>query len=170
MREYTFEPLFTRNKAFYDERGIFVPLSLTSHLTWIQSNISVNPKKFTFRGLHFQVEPYAQSKLIKVIHGNIIDIIIDISNVSSKFLQPQFFNLTDGDELYVPKGFAHGFLTIQDNTIVQYLVDNSYNPQCEGIVNWKHFKNIEQEIKKYINHENDLIINKKDLENKNFNL
>lgn len=170
MREYLYKPQLVRNKAFYDHRGVFVPLSLTSHLTWIQSNISVNPNKYTFRGLHFQSSPFEQSKLIKVIDGNIIDFIIDLECEREKYLQVQFFNLNAGDELYVPKGFAHGFLTLKENTIVQYLVDNTYSPDHEGIINWKHFKEVENEIKKFISNENELIINEKDLKNKNFNL
>jgi dTDP-4-dehydrorhamnose 3,5-epimerase len=170
MREYLHQPQLVHNKAFYDHRGIFVPLSLTSHLTWIQSSISVNPNKFTFRGLHFQSAPFEQSKLIKVIDGNIIDFIIDLDEKRNAYLKVQFFNLNAGDELYVPKGFAHGFLTLQENTIIQYLVDNTYSPDHEGIINWKHFPEVENKIKKFILNENELVIGEKDLRNKNFNL
>ncbi len=170
MMEYLHQPQLVHNKAFNDHRGIFVPLSLTSHLTWTQSNISVNPNKFTFRGLHFQSTPFEQSKLIKVIDGNIIDFIIDLDEKRKTYLKVQFFNLGAGDELYVPKGFAHGFLTLQKNTIVQYLVDNTYSPNHEGIINWKHFPEVENEIRKLILNENELTISEKDLRNKNFNL
>lgn len=170
MMEYLHQPQLAHNKAFHDHRGIFVPLSLTSHLTWTQSNISVNPNKFTFRGLHFQSAPFEQSKLIKVIDGNIIDFIVDLDEKREAHLKAQFFNLNAGDELYVPKGFAHGFLTLEENTIVQYLVDNTYSPNHEGIINWKHFQEIENEIRKFIVNENELTISEKDLRNKNFNL
>ena len=82
--EYLHTPKFTNNKAFYDHRGTFVPLSLSSHLTWLQSNTSVNLKPFTLRGLHFQLTPYEQSKLIKIINGSIIDFITNLDTASEK--------------------------------------------------------------------------------------
>ena len=70
--------LFTRKKVFPDNRGVFAPLSLkVGGLDWIQSNVSFNPKKYTLRGLHFQVGEFAQTKLIKVINGEILDFIVD---------------------------------------------------------------------------------------------
>ena len=161
-----------KNSAFKDHRGIFVPLSLNvMGNNWIQSNISVNPKKGTFRGLHFQVGEFAQSKLIKVIDGLIIDFIVDIRKESKNYMKVYEYLLYPGDELYVPKGFAHGFLTTEDNTVVQYLVDNVYSPESEGSIYWGEFKEIKETIKEYMDgklSEDTLIISDKDLITKNF--
>lgn len=160
------------NSVFEDHRGVFAPLSLSSlDKKWIQSNISINPKKGTFRGLHFQVGEFAQSKLIKVITGSIIDIIVDIRPDSKDYLVVQPFFVNPGEELYVPKGFAHGFLTTEDNTVVQYLVDNIYSPENEGSIYWKEFDDITEIIKEFqdgILDEDSLVISNKDLITKKF--
>ena len=143
--DYIHEPQLTKGKAFYDHRGVFVPLSLTSHLTWHQSNISVNPKRLTLRGLHFQLPPYAQAKLIKVIDGSVLDFVVDIRKKSPNYMKLHIFEMEPGDELYVPREFAHGFITTKDNTIVQYLVDNDYNPNTEGSLLWSSFPEIKNE-------------------------
>ena len=127
--EYIHKPQLTKGKAFYDHRGVFVPLSLTSHLTWFQSNISFNLKRLTLRGLHFQLPPFEQSKLIKLIDGGIIDFVVDIRKDSPNYKELYIYDLEPGDELYVPKGFAHGFITTKDNTIVKYLVYNVYSQE-----------------------------------------
>jgi len=168
--DYIHEPKLTKGKAFYDHRGVFVPLSLTSHLTWIQSNISVNPKRLTLRGLHFQLPPFAQSKLIKVIDGGIIDFVVDLRKRSDKYLDVQMFDMEPGDELYVPREFAHGFLTTKDNTIIQYLVDNTYEPKSEGSIVWTKFLPLLQKFNKLPDFSvHDITINDKDLVTKNFN-
>lgn len=167
--DYIHEPKLTKGKAFYDHRGVFVPLSLTSHLTWIQSNISVNPKRLTLRGLHFQLPPFAQSKLIKVIDGSIIDFVVDLRKKSDRYLDVQMFDMEPGDELYVPRDFAHGFLTTKDNTIIQYLVDNTYEPKSEGSIVWTNFLPILQRFNKLSDFNvHDITINDKDLVTKNF--
>ena len=168
--DYIHEPQLTKGKAFYDHRGVFVPLSLTSHLTWYQSNISVNPKRLTLRGLHFQLPPYAQVKLIKVIDGGIIDFVVDIRKKSPNYMKLHIFEMEPGDELYVPREFAHGFITTKDNTIVQYLVDNVYRPESEGSIVWTKFLSLMQKfntIEDFNVH--DITINDKDLVTKNFN-
>jgi dTDP-4-dehydrorhamnose 3,5-epimerase len=166
--EYIKKPLLNKNKAFFDERGVFVPLSLTSHLTWLQSNISVNLKPFTLRGLHFQIYPYQQSKLVKVINGSIIDFIIDID--SQKLSNIEMFKMLPGDELYIPENYAHGFLTLEENTIVQYLVNNIYKPEAEGIIPWTCFPELLEEFNKINNFSiKNLVIKDRDLIIKNFN-
>ena len=165
-----FEPELTKGKAFYDHRGVFVPLSLTSRISWLQSNISVNPKKLTIRGLHFQLSPYAQSKLIKVIDGGIVDFIVDLREKLPSYMNLYTYDMEPGDELYVPRGFAHGFITTKDNTIVQYLVDNVYSPESEGSIVWTKFLPLMQKfntIPEFNIH--DITINDKDLITKNFN-
>jgi len=154
-----------QNKIFFDDRGSFSPLSLkTLEKNWIQSNISYNPKKFTLRGLHFQKGNSAQSKLIKVINGKILDFVFDMRDTKeSKTLE--FFEMGMGDEIIVPRGYAHGFITLEKDTVVQYLVDNDYKPSEEGVVVWTSFPQIENEIKSIVpEFEIDMvIISEKDL-------
>jgi dTDP-4-dehydrorhamnose 3,5-epimerase len=143
------EPRIINNRIFYDERGSFSPLSLFElDKEWKQSNISVNPKKFTLRGLHYQSGETAQAKLIKVINGRILDFVVDLRVPFRSYDNCQFFEMKSGDELIVPRGFAHGFITLEDNTVVQYLVDNDYNPKTEGSLLWSSFPEIKNEILK----------------------
>jgi dTDP-4-dehydrorhamnose 3,5-epimerase len=80
--------------------------------------------------------------------------------------------MESGDELLVPKGFAHGFITLKDNTIVQYLVDNDYSPKSEGSIVWTHFQQIKVKIENLVGNfdEKDITISDKDLVTKNFKL
>jgi len=171
------EGLLIHNSVFEDSRGTFATLPLkfgegklsVLRKNWVQSNVSVNPNKFTFRGLHFQVGEFAQSKLIKVITGKIIDFIVDIRPNSPNYLKPYEFIVEPNYELFVPKGFAHGFITTEDNTVVQYLVDNDYSPSNEGSIFWVDFEIVKQTIERVIG-DNELIISTKDLVTKNFNV
>ena len=143
------QPRIINNRIFYDERGSFSPLSLFElDKEWKQSNISVNPKKFTLRGLHYQSEETAQAKLIKVINGRILDFVVDLRVPLKPYNNCQFFEMKGGDELIVPRGFAHGFITLEDNTVVQYLVDNDYSPNNEGSLLWSSLPDIKNEILK----------------------
>jgi dTDP-4-dehydrorhamnose 3,5-epimerase len=167
----------SRKEVFSDERGVFAPLSLvTSCISelnshWHQSNVSINPKLFTLRGLHFQKHPYAQAKLIKVINGSIIDFVTDIDPDSPSFLKIHMFEMSPGDELYVPSNYAHGFLTTKENTVVQYLVDNLYHPESEGVIPWTVFPEL---LKKFKSLENfsieNILIKDRDLVLKNINI
>ena len=171
------EGLLIHNSVFEDNRGTFAPLPLkfgegklsVLRKDWVQSNISVNPKKFTFRGLHFQIGEFAQSKLVKVITGEIIDFIVDIRPNSPNYLKTYEFVVKPNNELFVPKGFAHGFITTEDNTVVQYLVDNDYSPSNEGSIFWVDFEIVKQTVERVIG-DNELIISTKDLVTKNFNV
>lgn len=139
---------FIENRVFRDKRGTFSPLDLTKlDKNWLQSNISVNPRKYTLRGLHFQKNEYAQAKLIKVISGKILDFVVDLRMVSENYNQVFFFEMNEGDEVYVPRYFAHGFITLEENTIVQYLVDNDYSPENEGVKVWSDYPEIKDEIR-----------------------
>lgn len=132
------------NPVFKDNRGTFAPLPLIFgegklsilKKNWLQSNISVNPNKWTLRGLHYQSEPYSQTKLVKVITGSIIDFVVDLRKDSENYGKCFTFEVTPNNEVYVPKGFAHGFITTEDNTVVQYLVDDSYSQPSEGSILW----------------------------------
>ena len=136
------------NGVFVDHRGTFAPLALDLlGKNWLQSNVSVNTTRGTFRGLHFQLGEFAQAKLVKVIHGMIIDFIVDIRPESPDYLKLQQFIVSPGEVLMVPRGYAHGFLTTEDNTVVQYLVDNDYSPVNEGVKVWTDYPEIEKKIK-----------------------
>jgi dTDP-4-dehydrorhamnose 3,5-epimerase len=156
------------NPCFADNRGVFAPLPLVFgedkieilRKDWVQSNISYNPNKFTFRGMHLQEGPHAQAKLVKVVNGSIIDFVVDLRPKSPDYLKVQEFIVTSSSEVYVPRGFAHGFITTEDNTVVQYLVDNQYNKESERSILWSSFP----EIRKLIKEQHvDPIISDKDL-------
>ena len=139
MRE---EPKLTKSGVFSDDRGTFFPLSIEDH-RWLQSNVSIS-KKWTFRGLHHQLGETAQSKLVTVIKGRILDFVVDLREGS--FKEAYFFNMSPGDQLYVPKGFAHGFLALDEDTIIQYLVDNVYSPTTEISFDWKSVEMVKELI------------------------
>jgi len=139
---------FISKTIFLDHRGSFSPLDLSKlDKNWVQSNVSVNPRKFTLRGLHFQKNEYAQAKLIKVINGKILDFVIDLRPVSDDYNKVFFFEMNKGDEVFVPRYFAHGFITLEENSVVQYLVDNDYNLENEGVKVWKDYPEIFRKIK-----------------------
>ena len=158
--------------VFVDHRGSFAPLALDLlDKNWLQSNISFNDRRGTFRGLHFQVGEFAQAKLVKVITGNIIDFIVDIRPESEDYMKVSLFNVSPGEAVMVPRGYAHGFLTTEDNTVVQYLVDNDYSPENEGSIYWREFPEIKEVITEFMDGKLDetlLVISDKDLYTKNF--
>ena len=146
------QPELNKCLVFNDERGKFAPLSLSYKgkgvldKQWIQSNLSLSMLKNTIRGLHFQNGGFAQSKLVKVVRGKVLDFIVDLRPESPYHMNVNFYELDDSVELYVPRGFAHGFITLTDNTIVQYLVDNDYSPENEGCLNWEELPVIKNTI------------------------
>ena len=105
---------------------------------FVQDNHSLSTQKGVSRGLHFQATPFAQSKLVRVIKGKVYDVIVDIRNDSPTFGQWEGFQLSESNflMLYVPRGFAHGFITIEDNTEFQYKCDNFYDQASEGGIIW----------------------------------
>jgi dTDP-4-dehydrorhamnose 3,5-epimerase len=125
----------------------------------------MNPKKFTLRGLHYQSGETSQAKLVKVINGRILDFVVDLRKSLRSYNNCQFFEMKGGDELIVPRGFAHGFITLEENTIVQYLVDNDYSPKTEGSLLWSSFSEIKNEILRLDStfDESSIIISEKDL-------
>jgi dTDP-4-dehydrorhamnose 3,5-epimerase len=166
-------PQFKSNPVFVDHRGTFAPLSLNSYdKEWLQSNVSFNPQIYTLRGLHFQVGEKSQAKVIKVITGSIVDFIVDIREDSPEYMKIYSYDMKPGDELLVPRGFAHGFMTTSFNTIVQYLVDNDYSPESEGSIYWKEVDGLYDVLNSYVLFEeltDDIIImSDKDYLTKNF--
>lgn len=104
---------------------------------FVQDNLSKS-RKNVIRGLHFQKPPYPQTKLVSCIRGAIIDVVVDLRKDSPTYKYHWNFELSsdNGRMLLVPQGFAHGFLTIEDDTIVSYKVDNYYHPETDGGINW----------------------------------
>ena len=118
-----------------DDRG---SLTCIDTKKWDQVNISKNLKKFTFRGMHYQTSP-PQTKFIKVVKGSIIDILYNLETQESSF-----YILDEDDALLVDKKFAHGFITLEPNTIVSYLVKGAYNPSSEHTIYWKNVDRIKE--------------------------
>ncbi|MBD3637574.1 MAG: dTDP-4-dehydrorhamnose 3,5-epimerase [Crocinitomicaceae bacterium] len=103
-----------------------------------QSNLSVSTKKYTLRGMHYQINGAEEAKLIRCQKGAILDTIIDIRKDSETYCQHLQIELTDKNNtmLYVPEGFAHGFITLEDNCEVFYQVSEFYTPNKEKGIRW----------------------------------
>lgn len=120
---------------YTDSRGHFVETFSLQELNeytdniWVQDNMSLSKKSGTFRGFHYQLPPYTQAKLVRVMSGEVIDFIIDLRGKSPTFKKSTMVMLTESkmNMLYVPAGFAHAFLTLTDNVIFEYKVSNYYN-------------------------------------------
>ncbi len=132
--------LLIQPRVFEDARGYFFEsfneaifrLGTGLNVTFVQDNESMSHKG-TVRGLHFQVPPKAQAKLIRVVRGSIIDVVVDLRKSSPTFGQHIMIELSadNKSQLFVPEGFAHGFIVMQDNTIVNYKCNNYYSPDAE---------------------------------------
>jgi dTDP-4-dehydrorhamnose 3,5-epimerase len=128
-----------------DERGffgrIFCQDELASHhLTGniAQANVSFNARKGTLRGMHFQIAPHQEAKFVRCTHGALYDVIIDLRPSSLTYKKWFAIELTQYSyqTLYVPAGFAHGFLTLADNTEILYLISNFYAPEFASGLRW----------------------------------
>lgn len=130
---------------FGDDRGYFSPFFMQESLDKngivfdgvVQANRSKSTKGVV-RGLHFQKDPKCQAKIVEVIQGKAIDVVVDIRKGSPSYGKHLAVLLTpeNGHQLFVPRGFAHGFVSLEDNTIFQYLVDNDYAPELEAGILW----------------------------------
>jgi len=128
---------------FGDERGYFSPYFIQKNLDElgfervVQANRSKSSKGVV-RGLHFQEDPKCQAKIVEVIKGSAIDVVVDIRRDSETYGKYIAVKLTDSNnrQLFVPRGFAHGFISLEDDTIFQYLIDNDYAPDKEGGILW----------------------------------
>ena len=120
----------TYNAARYAEQGV--------PMTFVQDNHSMSAEVGTLRGLHFQAPPHGQDKLVRCVRGRIWDVAVDIRKGSPTWGQWVGAELTEenGHQLFVPIGFAHGFVTLEPNTEVQYKCSGLYAPGCEGGVIW----------------------------------
>jgi len=119
----------------FDEK-IFNDYGLTSE--WKQENQSFSQKQGLIRGLHFQLPPYTETKLVRVTLGSIWDVFVDLRIDSKTYGQWDKIELASDNfkMIYIPKGFAHGFCTLTDMALVQYKVDAYYNLQYEGGIRW----------------------------------
>lgn len=105
---------------------------------WVQENQSLSEKKYTLRGLHFQTPPFAQAKLVRAVRGEILDAFVDLRKDSPTYGEWDAIHLSEENckAVYVPRGFAHGFCTLTENTIIQYKVDNYYSPEHDSGIRW----------------------------------
>lgn len=133
-------------RRFGDDRGWFSETFNASrmveaglgHLHWVQDNHSFSAARGTLRGLHYQAPPMAQDKLVRCTRGAIRDVAVDFRDGSPTFAQWVAVELTaeNGRQLLVPRGFLHGFVTLSDDTEVQYKCTQVYAPHCDGAVRW----------------------------------
>lgn len=162
---FVIKPLvFKDNRGFFYEsynKKDFFEFGITEE--FVQDNHSKSQKN-VLRGLHFQ-KNYPQGKLIRVIKGKIYDVVVDLRKESSTF--GKWFGVELSEEnkymLYIPKGFAHGFLTLKDDTEVLYKTTDYYNPEDEGGIIWNDKElNIDWKFREYGIDEKNLILSDKD--------
>ena len=132
-------------KKYADARGFFAETWQRDRFAaagidqdWLQDNHSLSAEPFVLRGLHLQTAPQAQAKLIRVLRGSIFDVAVDVRPGSATFgkwvscvMSAEAFN-----QLYIPEGFAHGFLTLEPNVEIFYKVSAPYAPACERAIPW----------------------------------
>jgi dTDP-4-dehydrorhamnose 3,5-epimerase len=132
-------------KKFGDSRGYFMETFSQKVFAengvkadWVQENQSFSEQKGIVRGLHFQVPPMAQAKLLRVVQGEILDVFVDLRKHSATFGQWDSIHLSAENckSVYIPRGFAHGFCTLTENVIVQYKVDNYYSREHDSGIRW----------------------------------
>mgnify|MGYP000376724013 FL=1 len=131
-------------RLFRDERGYFfesfnqnVFIEKVCKTMFVQDNESKSSYG-VIRGLHFQKPPFAQSKLVRVVKGAVLDVAVDIRKGSPTFGKHISVELTEDNhrQFFIPRGFAHGFSVLSEEVVFQYKCDNFYAPQCEGAIAW----------------------------------
>lgn len=136
--------LILKPNIYRDDRGYFFEsynkelfLSKGIDQNFVQDNESKSMKG-VLRGLHFQKPPYAQGKLVRVMKGAVLDVAVDLRKSSSTFGQWESIELTEDNKFmyWIPPGMAHGFITLEDNTVFFYKCTNVYNKQSEGSILW----------------------------------
>ena len=137
--------LIIQPRVFTDDRGYFYEsynketfLKLGLDLNFVQDNQSLS-QKGVLRGLHFQNPPFGQGKLVRVIQGSVLDIAVDIRSNSPTYGQYEKVILSGENKtmFWIPPGFAHGFITLEDDTIFNYKCTVAYNKESEGALLWK---------------------------------
>jgi dTDP-4-dehydrorhamnose 3,5-epimerase len=136
--------LIIKPECFTDSRGIFfesynkqVFASHGLHVDFVQENQSVSHKE-VLRGLHLQAPPFAQGKLVNVVYGAALDVAVDLRKTSPTFGKHVLveLNTTEPVFFWIPEGFAHGFVALENNTIFSYKVTNYYNKASEMSIHW----------------------------------
>ena len=132
-------------KIFEDSRGYFYEAYnekvfnkiVNQEITFVQDNISKS-KIGTLRGLHMQNDPFAQSKLVRVLEGKIFDVAVDMRPESKYFRQwvGEELSAENFNQIWIPKGFAHGFLAMTENVVIHYKTDNFYSKDNEVTYRW----------------------------------
>ncbi|PHV71369.1 dTDP-4-dehydrorhamnose 3,5-epimerase [Sporanaerobium hydrogeniformans] len=133
--------------GFYDNRGISIKYfhKSTFHLLDIKEeffeDLMVTSKKGVIRGMHFQNPPFGQAKLVYCIKGRIKDVILDIREGSPTYGRYDTIELTEEKRnmLYIPEGFAHGYMALEEDSIIFYKMSNEYNKDYEGGIRWDSF-------------------------------
>lgn len=132
-------------KVFGDHRGYFMETynretfaSLGIHNDWVQDNQSFTQKKGTLRGIHFQMDPMAQCKIVRVTRGAVKDLAVDLRKGSPTYKQWVLVELSAENKrmLYIPRGFGHGFVTLTDDVEFVYKVDNLYSKACDRSIRY----------------------------------
>lgn len=148
---YILEP-----KRFGDDRGYFESITIEQlHDLGFKEIVQINHSKSvkgTIRGLHFQTNPYSQAKCVCCMQGAVLDVVVDVRKNSETYGKWTSVLLTpeNGRMLYVPRGFAHGFVALKENTIFEYYIDNKYMPDHEAGIIWNDPDiNIDWQFEKY---------------------
>lgn len=139
-------PVLLTPRRFEDARGWFMESykadalndALGHTVTFVQDNQSLSRQAGTVRGLHYQAPPRAQGKLVRVVSGTVLDVAVDVRRGSPTFGQHVRAELSaeNGQQLWVPPGFLHGFATQAPDTVVLYKVTDVYAPDCDGAVRY----------------------------------
>ncbi len=145
-------------KKFNDHRGDFVLFDANN---CDQVNVVTNKRKFTFRGLHYQTNP-PQTKMVKIIQGKVLDILYDLKTHKLEFYLLDKYS----EPLYVADNYAHGYLTLEDNTIFTYAVKGEYNPESEHSIIWSDVMSLHDVIMSHVGTHSKLTISKKDQQGK----
>lgn len=128
-------------ESFKDSRGTFSRVYCTKEFEeeglktdFVQSNLSSNFKSGTLRGMHYQKVPYQEVKLVKCLKGSIFDVVVDLRKNSPSYLKWFGAELSEknGTMMYVPQGCAHGYQSLEENTLIHYMVNSFYEPSFEG--------------------------------------
>lgn len=137
--------LIIEPKVFGDARGYFLESFNAKEfaektgvdVTFVQDNESKS-KYGVLRGMHFQLPPFTQSKLVRVVKGRVLDVVVDIRKGSPTYGKYEMCELTEDNhrQFFVPKGMAHGFCVLSEEAIFQYKCDDFYHPEAEGAIAW----------------------------------
>lgn len=137
--------LIMEARKFHDERGYFFESfnlqkfqeAVQSPVNFVQDNISVS-RKNVLRGMHFQSPPHSQGKLVSVLKGSVLDVVVDLRKDSPAYGQHESVLLSaeNGLQFWIPEGFAHGFLALEEDTVFSYKCTRFYHPQSEKSLQW----------------------------------